>query len=138
MFGFQKMLASLEKMQDQVPKELDKMLYAEGLAIFRKSQRIVPVDNGYLKASGVIEKPVNHEVLIGYGGVAASYALFVHEGGEKKWSRPGKRAKFLEEPVMEAQQGMEQRLAKKIEETTEGKSTSTTDAESPTEQGGNE
>lgn len=118
--GFSQMMSSLEKMRDDIPKALDKAIFKEAHAIFRKSQRLVPVENGFLKGSGVVEGPVNHEMLIGYGGPAASYALFVHEGGEKKWSEPGKIAKFLETPVMEAIPGFEERIAKECEKQAEG------------------
>ena len=118
--GFSQMMASLENMKNDVPKALDKAIYKQAHAIFRKSQRLVPVKNGYLKGSGVVEGPTNHEMLIGYGGPAASYALFVHEGGEKNWSEPGKIAKFLETPVMEAIPGFEQRMAEVCEQQAKG------------------
>ena len=118
--GFTQMMASLENMKNDVPKALDRQIFKEAHAIFRKSQRLVPVKNGYLKGSGVVEGPVNHEMLIGYGGPAASYALFVHEGGEKNWSEPGKTAKFLETPVMESIPGFEQRIAEACEQQASG------------------
>lgn len=121
-YGSSALIARFEKMAKETPKEMDKILYKEASAIFRKSQRLVPVHKagdpnyrgipGTLKASGVLEKPVNHEVLIGYGGLAASYALYVHEkiDPEPRWTLPGKSAKFLERPFMEALEGFEQRL----------------------------
>ena len=118
-FGVSHAIAGLQRLMDDVPKELDSALYSEGLNIFRKSQRIVPVDKGFLKGSGVIEKPVNHEVIIGYGGPAASYALYVHEDPEAR-HKPGKSYKFLEGPVMEAFEGFESRMAKRMEAATEG------------------
>lgn len=115
-------MARFKKLAKETPDEIDKVLYKEAQAIFRKSQRIVPVHKagdpqyrgipGNLKASGVLEKPVNHEVLIGYGGTAATYAIYVHEktSPEPKWTLPGKSSKFLEKPFMEAMQGFEQRV----------------------------
>lgn len=119
-FGFESMgtsvvLARLRKMRDEVPKALDRALYQEAQAIFRKSQKIVPVQYGFLRASGVVEMPVNHEVVIGYGGPAAPYAIHVHENPEAR-HKPGKSYKFLEIPFMEAIGGMEARLAKAIEQ----------------------
>lgn len=133
MFGMSTMLARLEKMRDDIPKELDKALFREAHAIFRKSQRLVPVDNGYLKGSGVVEGPTNHEVLIGYGGPAAPYALYVHEDPEAKHKK-GKTHKFLEKPLMEARPNMEQRLAEALDRAAEGKQSSpaTTAAEADT------
>jgi hypothetical protein len=115
------MLGRLEKMRNDVPKAIDKAIYTEALRIFRKSQRIVPVDKGFLKASGVIEGPTNHEVLIGYGGPAASYALYVHEDPDAK-HKAGKSYKYLETPFMEALAGMEKRLAQEVEKIADGAS----------------
>ena len=118
-FGISHAIAALKRMQEDIPKELDRALYSEGLNIFRKSQRIVPVDKGFLKGSGVIEKPVNHEVIIGYGGPAASYALYVHEDPEAQ-HKPGKSYKFLEGPVMEALESFESRLTRRMELASDG------------------
>ena len=120
-------IAQLRDIPKKVVSELDKALYAEAAAIFRKSQRIVPVDRTYLKQSGTIEGPKNNEVLISYGGTATPYAIIVHEritspsGKKIKYSRPGKSAKYLEKPYMEALPGMERRLAKIIEGAANGK-----------------
>lgn len=129
-FGMAGLRAQLEKMSKQAPKALDKALYAEALGIFRQSQRIVPVGPigdpsykgapGTLKASGLIEGPTNGEVLIGYGGPAASYAIYVHEDPNAK-HKPGKSYKFLEIPFMEALPKFEQNIAKAIEADLEGK-----------------
>jgi hypothetical protein len=125
-YGSAALMARFEKLINDTPKQMDKILYKEASAIFRKSQRIVPVHMagdpkykgipGNLKASGVVEKPVNHEVLIGYGGTAATYALYVHEktSPEPKWTLPGKSSKFLEKPFMEAMQGFEKRVRDEI------------------------
>jgi len=120
MFGMSTMLARLEKMRDDLPKELDQALYKEAQAIFRRSQRLVPVDKGFLKGSGVVEGPTNHEVLIGYGGPAASYALYVHEDPEAKHKK-GKTCKFLEIPLLESRPGMEDRLAAILDRAAAGK-----------------
>lgn len=120
MFGMSTMLARLEKMRDDLPKELDKALYAEAQGIFRRSQRLVPVDKGFLKGSGVVEGPTNHEVLIGYGGPAAPYALYVHEDPEAQHAK-GKTYKFLEIPLLESRPGMEQRLAEILARAAAGK-----------------
>lgn len=121
-YGADALMGRFRKMATETPKEMDRILYKEANAIFRASQRIVPVHRagdpnyrgipGNLKASGVLEKPVNHEVLIGYGGTAATYALYVHEkiNPEPRWTLPGKSAKFLEKPFMEAMQGFEERV----------------------------
>lgn len=125
--GMSRLLKGLMEIPKEVVSELDKALYAEAAAIFRKSQRIVPVDRTYLKQSGTIEGPTNNEVLISYGGTATPYAMIVHErimspsGKKIEYSRPGKSAKYLEKPFMDAIPGMEERLAKIVEGAAEGK-----------------
>lgn len=119
-FGTEILLARLKKIRNDLPKELNKALYREAQAIFRKSQRLVPVDKGFLKGSGVVEGPTNNEVLIGYGGPAAPYALYVHEDPDAKHAK-GKTFKFLERPLMESRPGMEQRLADALDRAAEGK-----------------
>lgn len=118
-FGASAMLARLTKLQTDLPKELDRTLYKEAQAIFRRSQRIVPVDKGFLRGSGVVEGPRNHEVLIGYGGPAAPYALYVHEDPEARHAR-GKTYKFLEIPLTEALAGMEKRIAEAMDAAADG------------------
>lgn len=119
--GSSYLLAKFEKMRDDVPKELDRALYREAQLIFRASQKIVPVDTGVLRSSGVVEKPVNHEVIIGYGGAAAPYAFYVHEDPEAK-HKSGKSYKYLEIPLMAATQGMSERLAEACRKASEGES----------------
>ena len=121
-YGSAALMGRFKKLAKETPDEMDKILYREASVIFRKSQRLVPVHKagdpnyrgipGNLKASGVLELPHNHEVLIGYGGTAATYALYVHEkvNPEPRWTLPGKSAKFLERPFMEAVQGFEERV----------------------------
>ena len=143
--GTSALLARLNNLMQEVPKELDKALYREALAIFRKSQRIVPVGPindptyrgipGTLRASGVVEGPTNHEVLIGYGGLAAHYAIYVHEDPNAR-HKPGKSYKFLEIPFMEALPGMDKRLADALdnrskEPTTDAGSSDMTDQTGP-------
>jgi hypothetical protein len=71
--------------------------------IFEDSQMVVPVDTGALRASGQVRPPevsgTNVEVVIGYGGPAADYAIYVHEDLEANHA-PGTSAKFLEVPVL--------------------------------------
>jgi hypothetical protein len=131
-FGMAGLTARLKKMQNQAPTALDRALYAEGLGIFRQSQKIVPVGPigdptykgapGTLRASGVVEGPTNGEVLIGYGGPAAPYAIYVHEDPKAR-HKPGKSYKFLEIPFNEAVPKMEQNLARAIETELEGNET---------------
>jgi hypothetical protein len=80
-------------------------IYREALKIFAVSQRLVPVQYGNLKGSGLVTSPTKvsggYEVLIGYGGPAAPYAVYVHEI-TTSYHKPPTQAKFLEQPVLEA------------------------------------
>ena len=116
-------------------KALGGALYLEGNIIMTRSKDdYVPVDFGALKGSGFVETPEysghKAEVTLGYGGPAGyreavkagipaeraakvpGYALFQHEGHYKHTGQ-GQR-KYLQTPVNEAQQGLAQRIARRI------------------------
>ncbi len=88
-------------------------LYAEANRIMALSVRITPRDTGALRASGHVEGPTltarGPEVEMGYGGSSAPYAVFVHEKLDAHHDVG--QAKFLEQPVLEAANGLGQRLA---------------------------
>ena len=126
--GFRRLIGYLESKVERVPTVLDKALYAEATLIFNESQKIVPVDTGALRASGQVIAGKG-EAIIGYGGPAASYALFVHEGGPKNWSRPGKSDKYLEIPFMAALPGFAERLAARMRGEFDGSTASGNDSE---------
>lgn len=74
-------------------------LYAGATSIFNASQRITPVDTGALRGSGAMRQSGGAggaEAEIKYGGTAAGYALYVHEGTSRMEAR-----KFLEGPMVE-------------------------------------
>jgi len=96
-------------------KELDAGLRLGALHIQAKSQKLVPVDTGNLKASAFTrrESGLEPSYLIGY---TAEYALFVHEmkmvnpgverggsnGKGRYWDPQGQAGpKFLEKPARE-------------------------------------
>lgn len=88
---------------------LKSALVIEAEKIRGVSMEIVPVDQGILRASA-IEVGTNVEdtndgfqVVIGYGGAAASYALLQHETPPEVFSHtPGKSWKYLERPMLDA------------------------------------
>lgn len=108
-------------------------IYLEGQTIMTRSKReFVPVDLGTLRGSGHVEQPEysghKAEVTLGYGGPAAAYALAVHEhpsvhsppswqgktAEQINWNVAGSGPKYLETPVVEANIGLGQRLARRI------------------------
>ena len=100
-------------------------LYREAEAIMTASKEIVPVDQGILKGTGHVELPEVRggavEVVMGYGGPAAPYAIYVHEDVMLR-HKPGQQAKYLEQPALEAAEGMEGRLADALRPGLEGRS----------------
>ena len=82
-------------------------------AAFRLSQRQVPVASGTLKNSGDLQ--INgDEYIIGYGGAAAQYAMFVHENLTAR-HKPPTKAKFVEDPVRAIQIAIENDISIQID-----------------------
>lgn len=96
---------------------LGQALYREGAIIFEESQDEVPVDTTLLKTSGRLEFPQiegsSVVVEISYGGAAGEYALDVHEDLEAR-HKPGKKAKYLEDPARRRIKGMDGRLLSSV------------------------
>lgn len=77
----------------------NRALYAGANEIFNESQRRSPVDTGALRGSGTVVQSGGAggaEAEIKYGGTAAGYAIYVHEGTSRMEAR-----KFLEGPMTE-------------------------------------
>jgi len=94
-------------------------ILAEASLALLESKELVPVDTSALKQSGNL-KPLrvegkSVEVVIGYGGVAAPYAVEVHENLEAR-HKPGKSAKFLEIPVKRRVAGLGKRIVDSVQE----------------------
>lgn len=99
---------------------LRQALYAEAMIAFNESQLEVPVDKGMLRQSGqaygiqVNEMGDSLVITLGYGGVAAPYALIVHEDLGARHNAPTK-AKYLEDPVKMRLAGMGTRLTAAVD-----------------------
>lgn len=82
--------------------ELKQAMTGTAATVLDESQKIVPVDLGTLKGSGMVKEPVvdndGIEIEISYGGAASKYAWYVHENMNAR-HRDGKSAKYLEIPV---------------------------------------
>jgi len=94
-------------------------IFGEAALALLESKELVPVDTSALKQSGNL-KPMRVEgnaveVVIGYGGVAAPYAVEVHENLEAR-HKPGKSAKFLEIPVKRRVSGLGTRIVDAVQE----------------------
>ena len=114
--GVSALKKELRRQGKKAQKALARGLFAEAEQIMSASKRLVPVDTGALRASGHVQLPVIRgkkvTVVLGYGGAAAPYAVFVHE--KQARHNPPTQWKYLEQPLNEAIPGMAGRLAKRI------------------------
>lgn len=108
--GLDKVMSNFNRQVDEIQGRTVKGLYEAGLMIQAGSQKKVPVEYGFLRASAFtrIKDKVNVEV-----GFSAKYAVYVHENMEQKlkgqprpsglgvyWGPQG-QPKFLESTVTE-------------------------------------
>lgn len=99
--------------QGAIVTDLADALYFEAELIMTDSKmNYVPVDSGMLRNSGTVKKPTitrnSVEVVLGYGGPSADYAVIVHEA-PPNWGQ-GKN-KYLSKPLNKAERGMISRVA---------------------------
>jgi hypothetical protein len=85
--------------------------------LYDKSQELVPVDSGRLKASGQItsnnKKGLGAELTVDYGGPEAPYAFIVHELLDLHHVPPT-QAKYLERAATLVKAKMQRALKRKI------------------------
>lgn|SRR5690554_4110573 len=111
--GLREMEKALRQYPERAERALAGAMYTEAERIMAEAKRLTPVDTGTLRASGHVQepkvKPGRIEVVMGFGGPAAPYAIYVHENLEAHHTVG--QAKFLETPLMRAQRGLANRLA---------------------------
>ena len=82
--GIDKVLNNIKNLTGDIQHELAAALYQEAQELITEAKQEVPVDLGTLRASGYVEPPITEGTKItvqcGFGGPAAPYALYVHEG----------------------------------------------------------
>lgn len=114
--GQKKLMKVLTTLASLAPQIVGAALYREGGAIMTKSKKLCPVDLGNLRATGDVAPPEEHgghvTVTLGYGGPAAKYAVAQHERLDFKHTVG--QAKYLEDPMLEAAQGMDARIGVSI------------------------
>lgn len=112
--GLEALGKALAKLGERGPRELGGAMWREATSIINSAKGITPVDTGTLRGSGHVQIPEVTEagvsVVMGFGGAASNYAIYVHEN-LSSYHRPPTQAKFLERPFLAAAQGMAQRLA---------------------------
>lgn len=121
--GLGKIERLLRKYPEKAEHALEAELYLEAQGIQTAVTPLVPVDTGTLRNSwsietptlhmsgptaGIQERPIPGEVILGYGGPAATYAWWVHEIPANhmvgSW-------KYLEIPFNQAKMGFANRVA---------------------------
>lgn len=115
-------LPALQHMLRTAPNDVKPLaemaLTEEAQVIFARSQRLVPVRHGILKASGMVSRAKSEgsdmHVDITYGGPAATYAMWVHELNHRH-EAPTQR-KYLQRPVEERTPNIPRNMAKRIED----------------------
>ncbi len=114
--GMDKFRALIATAPERVTLASGAAIYEEGNAIMAVSRHLVPVETGTLRASGFVDMPhvegMTVSVELGYGGAASAYAMIQHERMDYR-HRVG-QAKYLEQPFLEAQRGMEIRLGRSV------------------------
>ncbi len=114
--GMEKFRALIAAAPERVLGASASAIYEEANAIMAVSRHLVPVETGTLRASGYVDAPevsgLGVSVELGYGGAASAYAMIQHERMDYR-HRVG-QAKYLEQPFLEAQRGMEIRLGRAV------------------------
>lgn len=119
LIGAPELARTLATAGPQGVRALKQALNEEGQIAFRNSQRLVPVDTGTLRRSGILllarEKGSSMiEVVMGYGGAASAYALRQHENLSYR-HKQGQQAKYLEEPVRARQEKLSQNIQRRMQ-----------------------
>ena len=90
--GAEQMKATLAKLGADAPRAAGAALYQEAERIMARAKEMTPVDMGPLWTSGHVQLPkltaTAATVVMGFGGAAAPYALYVHEGIGPAVGRP--------------------------------------------------
>lgn len=122
--GLEKVKLELNFYLTDTAAKVEKNLVLAGLFLQRKSQEIVPIDTGALRASAFTRKgDAVHQGLNLYGqpiairdayvGYTMAYSLWVHEMVHLA-HKPGKEAKFLEKPLKENLPRIKEIIAKGV------------------------
>lgn len=117
MKGKEEMERAMRLLGQNGPKAMGNALFQEGERIMAAAKELVPVDTATLKTSGHVKLPEivgdDVTVVMGFGGAASDYAIYVHENLEARHAPPT-QAKFLEQPLLEAANDMGLRIAQEL------------------------
>jgi hypothetical protein len=114
--GFAKAMALLSVQKKVIPLTME-ALYAEAQLVLHESKRQVPYRVGALSGSGMVHQPysVGSKVAIeiSYGGAAVDYAFVQHENTDYEHA-PGRKAKYLKDPIDDAQGRLASNIASRV------------------------
>jgi hypothetical protein len=120
--GFDRAIRYLERAARGIENEFARALYEEAVIEMTESIQRTPVKTGALRGSHTLDGPHRGfgvfggndiEVVIRVGGVAAPYAVIVHEDLEA-FHKVG-QAKFLESTIHESARFFAARIAKRVQ-----------------------
>lgn len=125
LMGADGMIRLFSKAPANALPQLGTALYEEALYIIAEGQNyLTPVGEGTLARSGEVLPPRMNgnkiEVILGYGGAASAYAMYIHElmespsGKPINWSKSGSGAKYLENPTRNAIPDIERKIFAKL------------------------
>ena len=108
------LLPELETFRDRYRAAAEGALREEAEAILAEALRLCPVETGALRASGKIHGPAwsgsgDCTVTFTFGGGPVDYAIPQHERLDYKHTPPT-QAKYLEQPLLASQEGLDARL----------------------------
>ena len=110
--GAAEMLANLRFLTDAVRPAQEAALYEFAEIEMTEMKKRTPVDTGALQASGHVDPPEwksgTLTIVLGFGGAAIEYAVYVHEDLEA-FHKIG-QAKFVESVLLESEPFFESRV----------------------------
>lgn len=107
--GISGIMRRVYTVRGEIAANMERGLIKAGQFLKMKSQEVVPVDTGALKASAFVKKigsGFKTQVEVGYdvkairSGQLVSYAIYVHERLDQ-YHKPGTYARFLSRPSIE-------------------------------------
>lgn len=115
--GLRDVAALIHAGKTKIADATKEALYAEASVILAESKKQVPFRRGILSGSGMVHQPYQAgkkvAVEISYGGGAVDYAWVQHENLFYRHA-PGRKAKYLEDPVADASARLEERVRKMV------------------------
>lgn len=98
-------VAKMARLTGLGSRQMAASAFSQAEEVMTRAKELCPVDTGTLRSTGHVVPPENNgngfEIVLGFGGPAAEYALIVHENLDARHTE-GQQAKYLETPLNEA------------------------------------